>query len=113
MNKIIVAIVSILVFFLGQIVWAASSNEEKERLEKAQKQIEEMKKQQQQWMNQRQTPMHSNRPLSRGMVGRYQAIKLDDGRVFILDTAEGDFWIWKMNSGQPAQHQGQISQEKK
>jgi hypothetical protein len=35
--------------------------------------------------------------LSRGPVGRFQAVTVDDSSVVILDTQEGRIWMWDLS----------------
>lgn len=109
MNKTLVVVVTILGLFLTQFLWAASSKEAEERAAQAQKQIEEMKKKQQQWKTEHQV----GRPNFSGPVGKYQAVGLSDDKVFILDTAGGNFWLWEAQGGKEPQYQGQIPEIKK
>ena len=109
MNKSIIVIGTILGLFLAQFLWATSSKDAQERAAQAQKQIEEMQQKQQQWKTEHQVGM----PKGRGMVGKYQAVRLSDDRVLILDTASGDFWSWEAKDGKEPQYRGQIPENKK
>ena len=109
MYKSIIVIVTILGLFLTQFLWATSSKEAEERAAQAQKQIEEMQKKQQQWKSEHQV----GRPKIRGPAGKYQVVRLSDEKVFILDTAGGNFWLWEAKGGKEPQYQGQIPESKK
>jgi len=104
MYKSIIVIVTILGMFLSQFTWAASS-----KSTDTQKRIEEMQIKQQQRKIEHQT----GRRTSRGVAGKYQAVKLGDDTVFILDTSGGNFWIWKAKSGKEPQYQGQVPEIQK
>jgi hypothetical protein len=36
----------------------------------------------------------TNKPIIRGVVGKYQGIRLSDEKIVILDTATGRLWLW-------------------
>ena len=52
--------------------------------------------------------------LTEERTGRYQAVRMDNNAVFILDTKEGHIWVWviqKDNKGKPAEflfYQGKV-----
>ena len=104
MYRLLIVIAAIGVILLSQFAWAASSDEAKERAAKAQKQVEEMQKKQEQWRKDHQARM----PKKRGFAGTFQAIKMSDDKVFILDTAGGHFWLWSVKSKKAPEYQGQI-----
>lgn len=53
--------------------------------------------------------------LSKGSVGRFQAVRIDSHCVFVLDTKEGYLWVWIIQldeGGKSAEfltYQGQVS----
>ncbi|MGD2125668.1 MAG: hypothetical protein PVG99_06280 [Desulfobacteraceae bacterium] len=76
------AVLSVLfVAFSANGVWAEKSSEA-EKAEQHSKQPEAP------------PPSEFYKPLSRGPVGRFQAVRVEDNSVFILDTKEGHYWIW-------------------
>ena len=109
MNKSLIVIVAILGLFLTQFLWAASSKDSQERVAQAKKEMEEMQKKQQQWKTEHQV----GRPKIRGPVGKYQVVRLSDEKVFILDTAGGNFWLWEAKGGKEPQYKGRIPESEK
>jgi hypothetical protein len=103
MGKRLLVILTILGVVFIQFASAELTSEQKEQLEKAKKQFEEM---------QPQRKMNVGSPYVKGNVGKYQAIRLGDDSVFIIDTAEGHFWVWKMEKNKPPDYQGKVSVDK-
>ena len=109
MHKSLIVILIILGMLSTQFLWAASSSEAEERAAKARKQMEEMQQKQQEW----KTKHPVGKREFRGPVGKYQAVRLSEEKVLILDTAGGNLWLWEAKGGKEPQYQGRIPEIKK
>ena len=79
MHKSIAILITLFVILLVQSGWAAMTPEE------ARERALQLRK---------QTQSNFPKPLVRGSVGKFQAIRMDENSVFILDTTEGHLWLW-------------------
>ena len=87
MRKLTSILIIVFIAFSLNNSWAQMTDQQKEIIEKNRKQFEEQQKQ-----------MRTNVPTMRGPVGKYQAFKLDEKQVFILNTMDGKFWLWDAGS---------------
>jgi hypothetical protein len=101
MLKMVILIIITLLTFSFQNSWAELSAQQKEMMEKQKKMFEE-----------RQAKMQQNMPVRRGAVGRYHAVRMDGAKVFIIDTADGKFWLWNADNNS-INYQNQVPADKK
>jgi hypothetical protein len=83
MHKSITILVSLFVVLQGNLVWAELKSEQEGR----QGELKAKEKAYQEYVE-------FQKSLSKGNVGRFQAVRMDDSAVFILDTKQAHLWVF-------------------
>lgn len=131
MHKSIIVILSLCMIFISQTAWAQLTPDQEERL----RQLESKEKAWKAWEEERSK--HEERlwelsgkgktrtakeeikrefikPSFDEDVGRFQAVRMNNNTVFILDTKQGHLWIWIIQSDKEGKsneyilYQGQV-----
>ena len=112
MKKLFIILLTVFGLLLSQFGWSELTSEQKAQLEKAKKQMEEVQTKQKEMATNQQKDMRLSRPGYNETMGKYQAIRLNDNAVFVIDILEGHMWVWKADRQKPLEYQGQVSVDK-
>ncbi len=85
MHRPMVVIIIVLVVFLSFFAWAEADSPHKMAAKKPGEKE-----------HARQAVIKPKKPLSKGSVGRFQAVTLDKNSAIILDTEKGHLWMWRL-----------------
>lgn len=101
MRNSIIFIILFSLFFMGSAGGAGLTPEEEERLKQLEAGANVGK-------SISQSVLDFKKSFSKESIGRFQAIKLSNDAIFIIDTKEGHIWIWVSKGDRHLIYEGQV-----